>query len=75
MRQAKLWKFCLFIMTILTVLALSPLVISQGEFQPIILHLPRTLWAGLIIYILMVVVTLIATRSYNLSNSSSREEA
>ena len=62
-------------MVILTILALSPLVIPQGEYQPFFFHLPRTLWGGIIVYILMVVVTLIATRSYKQSNSSSGEEA
>jgi len=60
-------------MAILTILALSPLVIPQGEFHPIFIHLPRTLWAGIIIYIFMILLTLIGTRVFKQADSAGSD--
>jgi hypothetical protein len=58
------WNCCCAVMVVLCILALSPLVLAPGQPNPMLWGLPRTLWLGLLIYGLMVLVTFIATRVY-----------
>lgn len=41
----------------LTALALSPAVIPNGQYQPELAGLPYTLWMGILVSVLLVVVT------------------
>jgi len=49
---------------LLCVLTFTPLVIPSGQFMPLLAGMPRTLWAGILIYIGLVLLTLIATSIY-----------
>lgn len=55
-----LWKILSLIVTILATLAFTPLVIPYGVTEPYVLGLPRTLWAGILISILIYLMLLIA---------------
>jgi len=46
----------------LCVISFTPLVIPAEKSTPMFLGVPRTLWAGLLVYVAMVVLTWIGTR-------------
>lgn len=49
----------------LCLLTLTPVVIPPGVFNPELFGLPYTLWMGIAITILLVVMTFLATRVYH----------
>lgn len=62
MNKQNLWLLCRIMMGILVVLTFTPLIIPAKVYQPMLLDLPYTLWTGIILAILMVVLTYIGTR-------------
>jgi len=50
------WKLCCIIVIALTVLCLSPLVIPMGQFEPMLLGVPYTLWTSILLAIAIVIV-------------------
>ncbi len=42
---------------LLTVAAFSPLVIPPGQYRPLFMGMPYTLWTGILVSVLLVVVT------------------
>lgn len=56
------WRLCVVAIVALCVLAFTPLVIPANESPPMLLGVPRTLWAGILVYAAMVVVTWVGTR-------------
>ena len=46
----------------LCVVSFTPLVIPNGKSTPMVLGVPRTLWAGILVYVAMVVLTWIGAR-------------
>ncbi len=54
------WRVAGFVVFILATLAFTPLVIPYGVAEPFVLGLPRTLWAGMLISLLIYIVLLIA---------------
>ncbi len=55
------WKICVAAVGLLCLLSFTPLVIPPGVLDPSFLGIPRTLWAGILIYVAIVVVTFIGT--------------
>ncbi len=55
------WKICIGAIGLLCVLSFTPLVIPPNVADPSLLGVPRTLWAGILIYGVIVVETFIAT--------------
>lgn len=55
-----LWRVLAVIVTILAALAFTPLVIPYGVAEPYVFGLPRTLWAGMLISILIYLMLIIA---------------
>jgi len=47
---------------IISCLTFTPLVIPYGKFEPSFLSLPYTLWTGLLVSVLLVLITFLATR-------------
>jgi len=56
------WTACSIGVVALCVLAFSPLVIPTGKSEPLLLGIPRTLWTGILVYVVIVVLTFIGTR-------------
>jgi len=63
-RSPIFWRLCWVGAVLLCVLTFTPLVIPSGQFMPLLAGMPRTLWAGILIYIGLVLLTLIATSIY-----------
>lgn len=53
------WRIVGIIVIILAALAFTPLVIPYGVTEPYMLGLPRTLWSGMLISILIYVILVI----------------
>jgi hypothetical protein len=58
------WYLCCAGMVLLTVLTFTPLVVPVGEYEPMVLGMPLTLWAGMLIALLMVVLIYVGTQVY-----------
>lgn len=59
-----LWRACYLSVMLLSGVAFTPLVIPSGEIQPLVFGMPRTLWAGILVTGLLVLLTFAATRVY-----------
>jgi ABC-type transport system involved in cytochrome c biogenesis permease subunit len=56
-----LWLGCCAVMLIATILTFTPLVIPEGIYQPKLLGMPYTLWIGILMSIIMVLLVLLGT--------------
>lgn len=56
MKDKTKWKIFWTIVLVLAALSFTPLVIPYGTSEPFLLGLPRTLWAGMLISILIYIV-------------------
>lgn len=63
MRRA-LWRVCYVSVILVSAVAFSPLVIPSGVSEPALLGMPRTLWTGIVITGLLVLLTYAATHVY-----------
>lgn len=58
------WRLCYLGAVVLCVLTFTPLVIPSGRFMPLVAGTPRALWAGILIYVGLVLLTFVATSIY-----------
>ena len=72
-KKSLYWNFCMIAMIILSIITFSPLVIPEGKFTPLVFGLPRTLWAGIIVYLFMVLITYFGTRVHPKSHHTKGE--
>ena len=52
-----IWRLLCTLAIGLTLLALSPVVIPEGRYQPELAGIPYTLWMGFLVSVLLVIVT------------------
>ena len=64
------WRLCCIGVFILATLTFTPLVIPAGQYNPLLMGLPRTLWAGLAVYLTLTVLTFIGSRVYREEDES-----
>ncbi len=62
MSHIRYWQICLIGSIILIVLSYSPIVLSPSNPEPYLFGLPRTLWAGILTYIGIIILVWIGTR-------------
>ena len=60
-RRNVLWKSCCAVVILLSILCFTPIVIPAGQYQPTLLGLPRSLWAGILIAFAILGVAFIGT--------------
>lgn len=60
-KKPLLWKACLFSIFGLCLLTFTPWVIPEGVMEPWLWGLPRTLWAGILISISLIICIVLAT--------------
>lgn len=58
------WRLCYGSVFILSVLTFTPLVIPAGISTPTLLSLPYTLWTGILITVVLVLLTFAAGRLF-----------
>ena len=63
MKNKKLiWRLTCALVILAIIIAFSPLVIPNGKFQPELFGMPYTLWTGIGISIVLVVLTYVGTK-------------
>ena len=68
------WYLCIVVAIFLTIISFTPLVIPIEVYKPMFGGLPRTLWAGIVVYICFVLVTYLGTRVHPKNARNSRGE-
>lgn len=63
-RKLNLWQACVVVTIFLIVISFTPLVIPENTAAPYLFGLPRTLWAGIAIYCVLVFITFVGTRAF-----------
>lgn len=58
-RGILLWRLCCAGMVLLAIATFTPLVIPAGGHEPMLAGIPRTLWAGVLVSLAMVLLALI----------------
>lgn len=56
-----IWRILCVLAIGLTLLALSPVVIPEGRYQPELAGIPYPLWMGFLVSVLLVIVTYLGT--------------
>ena len=64
MKKSRSYNVLAVLAVLLAVLTFTPLVMPYGKHQPAFLHLPYTLWTGLLVAILFVCLTWLAMRMH-----------
>ena len=59
-RKKKLYRLLILPALILSIITFTPLVMPYGKYEPTFLHLPYTLWTGLLVALLLVFLTWLA---------------
>lgn len=72
MRSKRYWIICSAAL-ILVIITFTPLVIPYGIYKPVLLGLPYSLWAGILISIGLVVLTFVATRVHHEEESENKK--
>ena len=57
-----LLRLLIIAVVVLSLITFTPLVIPYGKHEPALFFFPYTLWTGLIVALLLVLVTFLATR-------------
>jgi hypothetical protein len=61
-RRKFTWHLIIGIAVVLVVITFTPLILSPGRIHPKFLSMPFTLWTGIIITLLLVVLTYAGSR-------------
>ena len=69
------WRLCCAGMVLLSILTFTPLVIPAGVYEPVVLGLPRSLWAGMLVACAMVLLIFIDSRVHPGREPEAREDA
>lgn len=54
-----IWRFCCFCSILLSIVAFTPLVIPSEITSPVVLGMPRALWAGLLVSLGLMIITIV----------------
>ncbi len=63
-KKSRAYNVLIILAILLSVLTFTPLVMPYGVYQPGFIHLPYTLWTGLLVAILFVCLTWLAVRMH-----------
>jgi len=58
MKRNYLWYLCILAALVLVVMTFTPLVTPAHKYKPELFGLPYTLWTGMLVSILLVMVTI-----------------
>ncbi len=63
-KKSLYWKLCIAGVVLLSILTFTPIVMPRGVAGPELFGVPRTLWASILTYIGIVILTYIGTKVY-----------
>jgi hypothetical protein len=66
------WRICNAAAILLSVLSFTSLVIPQGVYKPLLWGIPYTLWTGILVTVVLVLLTYIATRVHPGANQKKK---
>ena len=72
-RRTTYWRICIVAVIFLTALGLSPAVIPPGVYKPGLLGMPYSLWAGILVTLCLVLMTLIGSRVHPGANDQNEK--
>ena len=72
MKNKKLFLIQIIIFLILIVLSFSPLVIPMHEYNPWFLGMPRTIWSGILISLLLIALVSWTSRTMTITMPKSK---
>ncbi len=61
MNKTILWRICKALAVLCVIATFTPLAIPAGKIDPMVLGMPYTLGVGIIISVLLVILTILAT--------------
>ena len=61
-RHRRIYRLLIILAMVLGILTFTPAVMPYGKFNPTLLHLPYTLWTGIIVALLFVLLTWFSVR-------------
>jgi len=64
----KIWRTCIAAVAVIVVITYTPAVIPSGTINPSFLGLPYSLWAGILLTILLVTLTYIGSKVFPSQN-------
>ena len=64
-KQRTYWRACYLAVVALSIITFTPLVIPAGIYRPMLAGMPYTLWLGILVTVLLVVLTFLATQLYH----------
>jgi hypothetical protein len=63
-RKPKIYRLLILLAIQLGILTFTPLVMPYGRHEPSLLHLPYTLWTGLLVAVCYVILTWLSVRNH-----------
>lgn len=63
-RKKKNYRLLILLALILCILSFTPLVMPGHRYKPMLLHLPYTLWTGILASVLLVLLTWLSARMH-----------
>ncbi len=74
MASPRLWNYCKIIIGILVVLIFTPLVTPADQIEPTLLLMPYSLWVGILVSIILVLVTYLGSRVHPGLNTDQKTD-
>ena len=73
--RRQLWRLCCLGVSALALLTFTPLITPVGVSEPCWLGIPRTLWAGVLVYLSITLLTWLGARIYLSGPNEEGDEA
>lgn len=61
-KKIRFYRLLILLAVILSIITFTPLVMPYGKYEPSLLHLPYTLWTGLLVALVFVFLTWLSVR-------------
>ncbi|MFY0651840.1 MAG: hypothetical protein JXQ96_07390 [Cyclobacteriaceae bacterium] len=62
MNKSLIWKLCIVGVILVSILTFTSMVIPMGSYQPMLGGVPFTLWMGILVVSVLVLLTYIGTK-------------
>ncbi len=67
--KKNIWTFCKILFIVLSILTFTSIVIPEEQTNPTLFGLPRTLWIGILVSLLFILLTIVGAVFINTSKS------
>lgn len=70
----KIWRICIAVVAVIVLITYTPAVIPSGTISPSFLGMPYSLWTGILLTILLVILTFIGSKVYPSQNEEEESK-